>query len=51
MDLFLPEGPSRQVVVRGNQILVTIPAYAGIGDIRLGRAISKNPLQFEVSHQ
>ena len=48
MELFLPESPLR-LYVRGNQILLTVPAYAGVADIRLGRAISQTPLRFEVS--
>jgi hypothetical protein len=47
-DLFLPGGPLHPSSVHPGEILVRLPAYAGLGKVYLGRAISRGRVDFEV---
>jgi len=51
LELFLPDGPLHPLAMRTNQIVVNVPAYAGMGKVYLGRAISSGPVRFEVIAQ
>ena len=48
VELFLPDGPLHPLALRPSQISVRVPAYAGLGKVYLGRAISSGPVRFEV---
>jgi hypothetical protein len=48
IELFLPDGPLRPSLGRGNRIFVNVPAYSGLESVYLGRAISDKTLGFEV---
>jgi hypothetical protein len=47
VELFVPAGPLQSLAL-GNRIRVTVPAYSGLRSVYLGRAISKNLVQFEM---
>jgi Protein of unknown function (DUF3142) len=48
VDLFLPGGPLHPSVARSHDILVRLPAFAGMGQAYLGRVISRGRVHFEV---
>src|SRR5262249_13389110 len=48
VDLFLSDGPLRPRWTRAGELLVNVPAYSGLRSVYLGRALSQDPLQFEV---
>jgi hypothetical protein len=49
LALFLSDGPLKPFVNRQNQIFVSVPAYAGLRSVYLGRSLSDHPVNFEVS--
>ena len=51
VELFLPDGPLHPLALRASRIGVHVPAYAGLGKVYLGRAISSGPVRFEVVPQ
>jgi len=48
LQAFLPDGPLRPALLRDDVMVVDIPGYAGYGTVRLGRAISRDAVRFQV---
>ena len=48
LDVFLPAGGPIRTSRHGQDLFVRLPAYAGLGTLYVGRAISHGPVGFEV---
>lgn len=48
VEMFLPEGPLQARWRPSGDIAISIPAYSGLRSVYLGRALSHDPIQFEV---
>jgi hypothetical protein len=48
VEMFLPDGPLQARWRPSGDIAISIPAYSGLRSVYLGRALSHDPIQFEV---